>query len=193
MRYPTDHKQQTRERILRAASRRFRSRGTEGAAIADLMRDLRLTHGGFYRHFGSKEGLVVEAFEAALKEWGDRAVAAIEKAPAGGEMQALIDAYLDPRHCEDIAGGCPVAALASEIARRPKGSRGPFLQALRTHIRRMEPHMPGRTVEERRQKTIALLTGMAGTLTVARAFTDEQDRRTMLDGAKKFYLAAVKA
>jgi TetR/AcrR family transcriptional repressor of nem operon len=193
MRYPADHKQQTRGRIVRAASRRFRSRGTEAAAIADLMRDLRLTHGGFYRHFGSKEGLVVEAFEAALKEWGDRAVAAIDKAPAGGEMQALIDAYLDPRHCEDIAGGCPVAALASEIARRPKGSRGPFLQALRAHIRRMEQYMPGRTVEERRQKTIALFTGMAGTLTVARAFTDEQDRRAILDGARKFYLAAVKA
>jgi TetR/AcrR family transcriptional regulator, transcriptional repressor for nem operon len=192
MRYPADHKQHTRERIVRAASRRFRSRGTEGAAIAGLMRDLRLTHGGFYRHFGSKEGLVVEAFEAALKEWGDRAVASIEKAPAGGEMQALIDAYLDPRHCEDIAGGCPVAALASEIARRPKGTRGPFLQALRAHIRRMEPYMPGRAAEERRQKTIALFTGMAGTLTVARAFTDEQDRRAILDGAKRFYLAAVK-
>ena len=192
MRYPADQKQQTRERIVRAASRRFRSRGTDGAAIAELMRDLRLTHGGFYRHFGSKEGLVVEAFETALKEWSDRAVAAIEKAPAGGEMQALIDSYLDPRHCEDIAGGCPVAALASEIARRPKGSRGPFLQALRAHIRRMEQFVPGRTVEERRQKTIALFTGMAGTLTVARAFTDEQDRRAILDGARKFYLAAVK-
>ena len=124
---------------------------------------------------------------------GDLAVAAVEKAPAGGEMQALIDAYLDPRHCEDIAGGCPVAALAAEIARRPKGSRGPFLQALRAHIRRMEQYMPGRAVEERRQKTIALFTGMAGTLTVARAFTDEQDRRAILDGAKKFYLAAVNA
>ncbi len=191
MRYPGGHKQHTRERIVRAASRRFRSRGTEGAAIADLMRDLRLTHGGFYRHFGSKEGLVVEAFEAALKEWGDLAIAAIEKAPAGGEMQALIDAYLDPGHCEDIAGGCPVAALASEIARRPKVSRGPFLQALREHIRRMERYMPGRTIEERRQKTIALFTGMAGTLTVARAFTDEKDRRAILDGAKRFYLAAV--
>jgi TetR/AcrR family transcriptional regulator, transcriptional repressor for nem operon len=193
MRYHADHKQQTRQRIVRAASRRFRRRGTEGAAIADLMRDLRLTHGGFYRHFASKEGLLVEAFEAALKEWGDRAVAAIEKASAGGELQALIDAYLDPEHCEDVAGGCPVAALASDIARRPKGSRGQFLQALRAHIRRMEQYMPGRTVEERRQKTIALFTGMAGTLTVARAFTDEQDRRTILDGARQFYLAAVQA
>ena len=193
MRYPADHKQQTRERIVRAASRRFRSRGTEGAAIADLMRDLRLTHGGFYRHFGTKEDLVVEAFEAALKESGDRAIAAIERAQAGGEMQALIDAYLDPTHCDDIAGGCPVAALAGEIARRPKGSRGRFLQTSRAHIRRMEQYMPGRTAEERREKTIALFTGMAGTLTVARAFTDEQDRRAILDGAKKFYLAAVNA
>ena len=193
MRYPAHHKQQTRERIVRAASRRFRSRGTEGAAIADLMRDLKLTHGGFYRHFGNKEGLIAEAFEAALKEWGDRAVAAIEKAPAGAEMQALIVTYLDARHCDDLAGGCPVAALACELARRPKGSRGPFLQALRAHIRRMEQYMPGRTVEERRQKTIALFTGMAGTLAVARAFTDEQDRRNILDGARKFYLAGVKA
>jgi TetR/AcrR family transcriptional regulator, transcriptional repressor for nem operon len=193
MRYPAHHKQQTRERIVRAASRRFRSRGTEGAPIADLMRDLRLTHGGFYRHFGSKEGLVAEAFEAALQESGDRAVAAIEKAAPGGEMQALIDAYLNLRHCEDIAGGCPVAALASEIARRPKGSRNPFLQVLRSHIRRMEQYMPGATLEQRRQKTIALFTGMAGTLTVARAFTDEQDRHAILDGARKFYLAAVNA
>jgi TetR/AcrR family transcriptional repressor of nem operon len=192
MRYSADHKQHTRARIVRTASRRFRSRGTEGAAIADLMRDLHLTHGGFYRHFGSKENLVVEAFVAALQEWGDRAIAAIEKAPPGGEMQALINAYLDPKHCEDIAGGCPVAALATEIARRPKGSRGPFLQALRAHIRRIEPYMPGRAVEERRQKTIALFTGMAGTLRVARAFTDEHDRSAILEGARKFYFAAVK-
>jgi TetR/AcrR family transcriptional regulator, transcriptional repressor for nem operon len=191
MRYPAEHKQQTHERIVRAASRRFRSRGTEGAAIADLMRDLRLTHGGFYRHFGSKEGLVAEAFETALKESGDRAIAAIERAPAGGEMRALIDAYLDPQHCDDIAGGCPVAALASEIARRPKRSRALFLEALRAHIRRMEPYMPGGTVEERRQKTIALFTGMAGTLTVARAFTGQRDRRAILEGARRFYLAAV--
>jgi TetR/AcrR family transcriptional repressor of nem operon len=191
MRYPAEHKQQTRERIVRAAARRFRSRGTERVAISDLMRDLRLTHGGFYRHFGSKEGLVAAAFETALKEYGDRAIAAIAKAPPGGEMAALIDAYLDPQHCDDMAGGCPVAALATEIARRPKGSRGPFLQALRAHIRRMEQYMPGATVEERRRKTIALFTGMAGTLAVARAFTDQQDRQVVLEGARKFYAGAV--
>lgn len=190
MRYPAGHKAHTRERIVRAAARRFRSRGTEGAAISDLMRDLRLTHGGFYRHFGSKETLVAAAFEQALKELSDRAIAAIEQAPKGEELQALIDSYLDIRHCDDLAGGCPVAALASEIARRPKAARAPFLQALRAHVRRMEQYLPGATADERRQKAIALFTGMAGTLTVARAFTEEAERRAILDGARKFYRAA---
>ena len=189
MRYSTEHKQQTRERIVRAAARRFRSRGGEGAGIGDLMRDLRLTHGGFYRHFDSKESLFAEAFEQSLKEVGARIITAIEQAPAGRELKALIDAYLDVDHCSDVPGGCPVAALAAEVARRPRGARAPFLQALRAHIRRMSQYVPAASAEERREKTIALFSGMAGTLMVARAFTDEQDRRAILDGAKRFYLA----
>jgi TetR/AcrR family transcriptional repressor of nem operon len=190
MRYSAEHKQQTRERIVRAAARRFRSRGSEGAGIGDLMRDLRLTHGGFYRHFDSKEGLFAEAFEQSLTEIGDRVVKAITQAPPGGELKALVDAYLDVEHCDDIAGGCPVATLTSEVVRRPRGARGPFLQALRAHIRRMAKYIPAASEAERREKAIALFSGMAGTLTVARAFTDEHERRAILDGAKKFYVAA---
>ena len=192
MRYGPQHKQQTRERIVRAAARRFRSRGGEGAGIGDLMRDLHLTHGGFYRHFDSKESLFAEAFEQSLRELGDRAVDAIEHAPRGDGLKTLIDTYLDIAHCDDVAGGCPVAALAAEIARRPRNSRVRFLQALRSHITRMERYIPGASDQERRQKTIALFTGMAGTLALARAFPDEKDRRAILDGAKAFYLAAVR-
>ena len=192
MRYGTAHKQQTRERIVRAAARRFRARGTEGAGIGALMRDLRLTHGGFYRHFDSKEGLFAEAFEQSLKDVGDRVTKAAERAPRGCELEALIDAYLDIDHLNDVAGGCPVAALASEVVRRPRGAREPFLRAMRANIQRMAAYIPADSDEERRSKTISLFTGMAGTLTVARAFTDEQDRRRILDGAKKFYLAAAR-
>ena len=175
MRYSAEHKQQTRGRIVRAAARRFRSRGSE-AAVGELMRDLRLTHGGFYRHFESKEGLFAEAFEQSLKELLDRLTKAIEQAARGGELKALIDAYLDVDHLNDVAGGCPVAALASEVARRPPGARRPFLRVLRAHIGRMEQYIPAENAERRRAKAISLYTGMAGTLTVARAFTEEQDR-----------------
>src|SRR5215813_9941080 len=123
MRYPAEHKQQTRERIVRAASRRFRSRGSEGAVIGDLMKDLRLTHGGFYRHFASKEDLFVAAFEQALDDAAARAQRGIAAAAPGGELKAIIDAYLNLEHCDDVEGGCPVAALAVEIPRRPRKAR----------------------------------------------------------------------
>jgi len=193
MRYAPGHKEQTRERIVSAAARRFRTKGTEGASVNDLMRDLRLTHGGFYRHFDSKESLVAEAFEHGLRQGRERAAKAIAQAPPGGELKAIIDTYLDLAHCDDVAEGCPVAALASEMVRRPRGSRTVFQKALREHIRLMVRYMPGATEEERRRKAVALFSGMAGVLTIARAFTEESDRRSNLEGAKPFFLKAAQA
>jgi TetR/AcrR family transcriptional regulator, transcriptional repressor for nem operon len=154
------------------------------------MQDFRLTHGGFYRHFGSKEDLFAAAFERGLEEVRDRVVAAVEQAPPGDELETLIDTYLDIEHCDNVGEGCPVAALASELARRPANTRTRFLRALRSHIGLMEKYIPAANDEERRGKAVALFSGMAGTLTIARAFTEKQDRRMILDGAKQFYLKA---
>jgi TetR/AcrR family transcriptional repressor of nem operon len=190
MRYPAEHKQGTRARIVRAAALRFRRRGGEGAAISDLMRDLRLTHGGFYRHFDSKEDLFAEAFAAGLEQVSERLVRAAEAAPRGGALKALIDAYLSQEHCDDAANGCPVAALMAEVARRPGATRGAFQQAMRAHIARMARYVPGRTDEKRRRTAVMLFSGMAGTLNVARALSDER-RRRVLEDARTFYLRAV--
>src|SRR5260370_24780402 len=97
MRYSAEHKERTRGRIVRAAARRFRSRGSE-AAVGELMRDLRLTHGGFYRHFESKQDLFAEAFEQSLKELWGRLTKGIEQAARGGELKGLVAAYLPVLH-----------------------------------------------------------------------------------------------
>ena len=52
MRYSTDHKQATRQRILEAAGRRFKQDGIDGAGVAAVMSDAGLTNGAFYAHFG---------------------------------------------------------------------------------------------------------------------------------------------
>lgn len=192
MRYPAEHKQQTRDRIVKAAARRFRSRGSERAAIGDLMRDLRLTHGGFYRHFGSKEDLFAQAFAHSLQEVRRKFAAAVEQAPPGGELKALIDAYLGVEHCDNAAEGCPVAALASEVARRPRSARAAFYRVLGNHIKLIAKYVPGKNEDERERKAMMLFSGMAGTLTVARVMTDDKRRRRMLDAAKKFYLDAAR-
>ena len=187
MRYPAQHKQQTRQRIVRAAARWFRSRGTEGATIGTLMRDLRLTHGGFYRHFHSKEELFIEAFGESLAELSHKMLSAIEQVPPESQLKALINRYLDLEHCEDVAGGCPIAALATEVARRPAKTRTALLQILKNHTARAAKFIPGATEEERERKARVLLSGMAGTLNVARVMVDEERRRRFLEDAKKFY------
>ena len=192
MRYPAEHKQQTRERIVRAAARRFRSRGNKGTVIGDLMRDLRLTHGGFYRHFDSKEELFAEALEHSLEQSARKVLLTVENAPQGGELKALIDSYLDIEHCKDVAGGCPVAALATELARHPPKGRAAFQRVLINHVARVAKYIPGTTGEARERKARVLFSGMAGTLTLARVIVEDQQRRRFLDDAKKFYLDAVR-
>lgn len=54
-------KQRTRERIVEAASRRFRREGIDNVAVTDLMVSAVLTHGGFYKHLLCKTALVCEA------------------------------------------------------------------------------------------------------------------------------------
>ena len=68
MRYSAEHKQETRNRIVRAAARQFCRPEGKGSAIADLMRELGLTHGGFYKHFDSKQQLLAEAITWKQRE-----------------------------------------------------------------------------------------------------------------------------
>ena len=194
MRYPAQHKQETRKRIVKAAARQFRSRGSEGTAIGDLMRNLQLTHGGFYRHFKSKDDLFVEAFAEGHGGLHSKIMSAIERAPKGSEVEALIDTYLDIEHCDNPADGCPVAALATELSRRPPQSRArlAFERILKERTQRLAKYMPGDTDEERARKVRMLMSGMAGTLTIARVLTDESRRRRFLEDARKFYLEAVR-
>ncbi|MGH7711410.1 MAG: TetR/AcrR family transcriptional regulator [Gemmatimonadaceae bacterium] len=192
MRYPEQHKQETRERIVRAAARRFRGRGAEGVVIADIMQALRLTHGGFYRHFHSKEALFAEAVSDALQRFSDRLTAVAQKAPPGGELKALIDAYLSVEHCNDTANGCPVAALASELARQRGPARSAFRRAVQRHVTQVARFFPGPTPQARQRHAVIVLTGMAGTLSVARAVANGPGRRRLLNAARIFYLNAAR-
>ena len=56
-RYPTDHRAETRERILEASDRLLKQRGAGRSSIAEVMQAAGLTVGGFYAHFESKRAL----------------------------------------------------------------------------------------------------------------------------------------
>jgi TetR/AcrR family transcriptional repressor of nem operon len=188
MRYPREHKDRVRQRIVAAASRRFRSRGSENVAIADLMGELRLTHGGFYRHFKGKEHLFNEAFLAAAGQVQSRMKAVAEQASPGHELDAIITHYLSAGHCENPSHGCPIAALAAEIARHPKRTRATLDRAVRQNASGVARFMPGNSAADRERIAIVLFASMAGTVMLARATADETIRRDILETARTFYL-----
>ncbi|MEW9514633.1 TetR family transcriptional regulator [Streptomyces bacillaris] len=113
--------QENRRRVVDTASRLFREQGTH-VSVADLMKAAGLTHGAFYKQFASKEALVDEATAHALDERARCHAAHFEQ--NGGRRDAaqrdLIDAYLSSEHRDNAADGCPVAALAADVAREPE-------------------------------------------------------------------------
>lgn len=190
MRYTPQHKQETRERIVRAASRHVRAKGGKGTAIADLMSKLDLTHGGFYRHFGSKEQLLAEAIGKGFEEAAANLATAVEKGPPGSELKTIIGRYLSPEHCANPDRGCPVAALVSEMPRYPRSLRVKIDRLIREHFKAIARFLPGTNDEERRRNCLILFSGMAGALNLARATADPQQRNTILQAAREFYTRA---
>ena len=106
MRYPKDHGQQTRRRIVENASYGLRQNGADGLSVVDLMKLADLTHGSFYAYFKSRDALVVEALALAM----DRTVAhwldLTQGLPSEKGFDAVVEAYLSPRHRNNPARGC---------------------------------------------------------------------------------------
>ena len=190
MRYPVEQKAETHERIIDAAARSFRELGSDGQGLAQLMKDLGLTHGGFYRHFESKEDLYVDAITRGFQEAADRMVAAAARAPRGKQLRAIIEHYLSVEHLEDPGGGCVLSTLAAEIARQRPAVRARINAAMKSYRERLLPFFPGNDDAKKRRQFIVLFPAMAGVLMTARAMTDRAARQETLAVAKRFYITA---
>lgn len=191
MPYSKAHKARTRARIVAAAARAFRAEGIGKVAIPALMRDAGLTHGGFYAHFASKDALVAEACARGLSESSEAILAAADAKPPDEALRLIIRAYLSRGHRDNPDTGCAIAALGAEIAREPDGVRTAFADALHDYARRIAAYLPpDASEEEREEAALVLLSGMAGTLMVARALEREQSDRLLL-AARRFYMDAL--
>jgi TetR/AcrR family transcriptional repressor of nem operon len=190
VRYPAEQKAETHEKIVAAAARSFREHGAEMNGIGQVMKELGLTKGGFYRHFESKGDLYAAAVARAFEELGGRMVAVAEAAPKGAGLRAVIEHYLSAKHLNAPGAGCPLAALAPETARQPLEVRKRINESMRAYADRMLPYISGSTVDEKRARVFILFAGMAGILVAARGLADRQGRERMLAAARSFYLEA---
>lgn len=188
MRYSREHKAQNHEKIVSLAARAFRERGGDSSGIGTVMKKVGLTKGGFYRHFKSKDDLLVEAVTRALDEMGTGMVEAAESAPQGQALRAIIERYLSTAHANSLGTGCVVSALGPEFARKPVSVRKRIETALDRYRERLLPFAPGQTREEKLMKLQLLLSSMAGVLTRVRVTSSPERREQMLADARKFFV-----
>ncbi len=178
-RVSNEEKQRNHNKIVDAAARLFRENGIEMTSVADVMKAAGLTHGGFYRHFGSKEDLISAALDHAV----DDVLKEGEEAPEGSARTLARDAYIARYLSEDHllarGKGCPLAALGTELVRMNGGPQDAAQNAVHRTVRLLNLGEG-----EQGPKGQAVLALLLGSVVLARLTDGDDDKAKMMEAAK---------
>ena len=162
-------KEATHERIVETAARTIRRSGYGGAGVAEIMKEAGLTHGGFYAHFDSREGMLAEAADRA----GADTVAFLTRVAAaarpGQELDAILRAYLSKEHVQSAETGCAVAALGSEMPRQSPKVRRAATRRIKEMIDLVARHSPDWGQPGGHERALFTVAAALGALVLARA------------------------
>ena len=187
MRVSRDQARQNRRRVVATSSALFREKGVDGVGISDLMSEAGLTHGGFYKQFGSKAELVEEACALALDDtmafWDGYLEGAAEP------RARFIRAYLSQQQRDRVGEGCLLPALAGEARRESPAIRSIFTRAIRSYADRLDQPEEART-SQTRSEALSTLSEMVGAILLARVTDDPQLSNEILDAARRHILKA---
>lgn len=175
MGYSQAEKAESHQRIVDVAARRFRELGLEGISVADIMKEAGMTVGGFYKHFATRDDLVVEAIAAACKQMED---SVFTSQPT---LKKSIQVYLSEAHRDDITAGCPLSALVNDTARTSDDAREVYTERLEASLALLESQMPESTEGNRRAKAMLIYSAYIGALGLSRAVPDAKLSRQILN------------
>ncbi|MBV6822025.1 TetR/AcrR family transcriptional regulator [Pseudomonas sp. PD9R] len=174
MKVTKDKAAANKEALLTAASRLYRQKGIDGIGIGELSRSVGLTHGGFYGQFpGGKEQLASEAvtktFETNIRDW-----------QAARSIAELVEGYLTQKHLDNWTEGCPIPALAADVARTRGTVSQSFTQGVERLIEILMSLVEGETQDEKHQEALRVIASIAGAMLIARALDNPQLSKAFL-------------
>lgn len=168
MRVTKAQAQANREHIVETASVLFRERGFDGVGVADLMAAAGFTHGGFYKHFGSKADLMAEA--------AARSLAQSLTNNAGLDVPGFVNLYVSRNHRDAPGGGCTMAALCGDAARQSPELKATFSSGIEDMLAALESrYETGQDAPqvEVRAKMLDMLAHAVGAIMLSRACPDD--------------------
>ncbi len=184
MRYDSEHKGRTRDKVLKAAAQAIRADGPHRVGVAGVMRKAGLTHGGFYSHFESKDVLVAAAIERMFDESRGRFARETEGRSASEALEAYIDFYLSTLHRDAVGHGCPIPALAGDVRRISKQARECFAGGARRLVERLAEQLRLLGREDADITASSVLAEMVGALTLARSEPDTARSEAILAASR---------
>jgi len=184
MRYSETHKEETRQKVVKAAAMAVRAKGPDGVGVAEIMAEAGLTHGGFYAHFKSKEALIAAAVEEAFGQSRRRFSRLTEDMSPAEALEAFVDAYVSAEHRANPQRGCPISTLANDLPRQGAMVRAAFDAGVEGLISRIEGWLPEPDPDARRSLASSLMAEMAGAVALARAVSDEALAAQLLEASR---------
>ncbi|WP_394835841.1 TetR family transcriptional regulator [Pendulispora rubella] len=175
---------ETRERIVENASTEFRRNGIGATGLSDIMGAAGLTHGGFYKHFASKDEVVEESLRRAVDGLVEGIEGTIATAKAERGLSTAISNYLSLAHRDNTARGCPFAALGSELARSSDSVREAATVGFQKLVDTLAKELQGGPATAKKE-ALAIVCAMIGAQTMARMVTDPALSETILRQVRK--------
>jgi TetR/AcrR family transcriptional repressor of nem operon len=185
MRYGAEHKQKTRERVLKEAAKAIRAEGPHRIAVAGVMAKAGLTHGGFYAHFKSKDDLVAAAIDEMFKEASMRFFNATEGFSPQDGMVRYINFYLSRDHRDARGTGCPVAALSADLPRMEVLTKTRYGQGVAGLTAKVEGQLLSLGHKDAAAIAASLVAELVGALSLARAVGDADQSDQILQASRR--------
>lgn len=173
--------------ITTSSSRLFRERGLKNVSVADIMEAVGMTHGGFYKHFESKDALAAVACEVAFEDSAARWKRRVAKTGSADARESLIENYLSHRSRNNPADGCPASALVIDVAREPEGApiRAAFSAGVESLVAVLADTEASGSTAIDRERALADLSMLVGALVLSRATAGSDVSDALLDAAMK--------
>lgn len=166
-------KAESRERVLRVAARRIREEGLTRPGVAELMSEAGLTHGGFYKHFTSRDDLMNQAAALALVD-GETKMANAARRNREEPRTGLIDSYLSARHRDTPGTGCAVVTLGAAAGRGEAEMKDAYEKQVRSYLELISETADGGDSDEVQADAMLTLSAMVGALLMSRAVADPE-------------------
>lgn len=175
-----DQKEQTRQRVVQAAARGFRSNGYGAIGVDGLARQAGVTSGAFYKHFSSKS----EAFRVAVGFGMDdllRGVRYFQSTHGADWWPVFVRFYLNDKRTCDLADSCSLQSLPPELARTDFDTRRVFEDALISIADAVVDGPDSPCKPQTRDEALTALCSLAGAVTIARAVAKESVAKQIAD------------